>query len=143
MKQSFLACIPLLAAAVLLTGCPQHEPPGPPTAGDTDLHDGELRLDPLYYDSIEMHPQSARTQRQLAISTELHRLEYATKPLRNKQGQTMEEAHPLPAEPNDSFYTRIGDGPLVGFANKAQELADIHRKIDSLKVLEHIPLTPH
>lgn len=129
-----------LLGLLLLTGCPSQESalPPPPQAKDHDLH-----FDMRYYDSIEMYPQSERTKRELAISTQLHRLENATKPLRNKQGQTLEEAMHIPKHPKDSIYTRIGDGPLVGFANEAELLADIHRKIDSLKVLEHIPLTPH
>jgi len=63
-----------------------------------------------------------------------------TKPYRNKKGQVV----PLPKQPNDSIYEQIGEGqPSRGFANEADRLADIHRKIDSLKLLEHIPLSPH
>jgi hypothetical protein len=135
-----------LFGLLLLTGCPKQEPalPPPPIARDVVPPDGGLHFDMRYYDSIEMTPRSPRTERELAISTQLHRLKYATKPLRNKQGQTLEEAMHIPKQPNDSVYEQMGEGnPVRGFANEAELLADIHRKIDSLKVLEHIPLTPH
>jgi hypothetical protein len=92
-----------------------------------------------YYDSIEVYPQSERTKRQLAISTQLHRLEDVTKPIPNRQGKIVQ----IPKQKNDSVYEQMGYGPVRGFANEAELLADIYRRIDSLKVLEHIPLTPH
>ncbi|WP_046246151.1 hypothetical protein [Hymenobacter terrenus] len=128
-----------LLSLLLLTGCPTQEPtppPPPPQAKDNELH-----FDMRYYDSIEMYPQSERTKRQLAISQQLTRLENETNPVR-RNGKIV----PMPKikMPNDSIYEQMGEGnPVRGFANRAELLADIHRKIDSLKVLEHIPLTPH
>ena len=125
-----------LLGLTLLTGCPQTPPqvPAPPQAANNELH-----FDKRYYDSIEMTPRSARTERELAIFTQLQRLEMA-KPPRNSKGQVIV----LPKQSSDSIYEQIGEGsPARGFANEMDRLADIHRKIDSLKVLEHIPLTPH
>ena len=120
----------------LLTGCPQTPPQAPalPPAADNELH-----FDQRYYDSIDMKPRSARTERELAIFTQLQRLEMA-KPPRNSKGKVLV----LPKQSGDSIYEQIGEGnPARGFANETARLADIHRKIDSLKVLEHIPLTQH
>lgn len=131
-----------LLGLLLLTGCPRQEqaPTSPSPVADSIVPpDGGLHFDGRYYDSIEMTPRSPRTERELAIYNQLQRLEM-TKPYRNKKGQVV----PLPKQPNDSIYEQIGEGqPSRGFANEADRLADIHRKIDSLKMLEHIPLTPH
>ncbi len=132
-----------LLGLLLFTGCPSQEqaPPltPPPVADSVVPHDGGLHFDGRYYDSIEMTPRSPRTERELAIYNQLARLEMI-KPYRNKKGQIVS----TPKQPNDSIYEQIGEGnPSRGFANEAERLADIHRKIDSLKILEHIPPTPH
>lgn len=131
--RSQLVALLLLSAA--LGGCPQTPPPqatAPPPAPQ------ELTFDRQYYDSISLPPpRSARTERQLAIFMQLQRLRM-TQPYRTQQGQVV----PTGEQSSDSVYEQLGVGqPRRGFANKAQELADIHRKLDSLKVLEHIPLT--
>ena len=125
-----------LLGLALLTGCPQTPPqtPAPPQAADN-----ELNFDKRYYDSIEMKSKSPRTERELAIFTQLLRLERIKGDLQNAEGKVL----PLSQQPNPPYDERMGDGPLMHFEGKAEALADIYRKIDSLKVLEHIPLTPH
>ncbi|WP_156176288.1 hypothetical protein [Hymenobacter terrenus] len=122
-----------LLGLLLLTGCPTHEPaspPPPPQAKGNELH-----FDMRYYDSIEMTLQSERTKRERAIFDQLARLDMTKPPPKHVRIK-------MP-DPTDSIYEHAAGGPVRGFANKAELLADIHRKIDSLKVLEHIPLTPH
>lgn len=125
-----------LLGLALLTGCPQTPPqtPAPPQAADNELH-----FDKRYLDSIEMKNRSPRTERELAIFTQLLRLERIKRDLQNAEGKVV----PLSQQPNPPYDERIGDGDLVHFEGKSEALADIYRKIDSLKVLEHIPLTPH
>jgi hypothetical protein len=137
-RTRFMAWGTSLFGLLLLTGCPQSPPQTPPQAQHPVAQDNDLHFDMRYYDSIEMTPRSPRTERELAIFIQLQRLKM-TKPFRNKQGQIV----PTPESPNDSVYTQIGGSKAAGFANQAEEIADIQRKIDSLKVLEHIPLTPH
>jgi hypothetical protein len=133
-----MAVIAVLLGFVLLVQCTQDPKPKPPAAV-APLKDNELHFDMRYYDSIEMTPRSPRTERELAIFLQLQRLDM-TKPFRNQKGQIV----PMPKQRNDSVYEQIGVGnPRRGFASEAELQADIHRKIDSLKVLEHIPLTPH
>lgn len=122
-----------LLGAALLNGCSQG-PPTPVAPTNKPATSTELTFDRRYLDSLSAGPPySARTQRQLAIMLQLKRLGMYTEPrFRSKEGN-----------PQDSIYEHVGDGPLVGFANRAEHLADIHRKMDSLKVLENIPLTPH
>ena len=127
----------LSVVAVLLAGCTPDAPPPPPPPPLAQNHD--LHFDMRYYDSIEMEPQSERTKREAAIYKQLERLRMA-QPHRNKQGKTV----PMPKAPNDSLYEQIGEGkPARGWANAAERLADIHHQMDSLKVLEHIPITPY
>jgi len=102
----------------------------------------DLRVDPRYYDSIMLGNPSARTQRELAISDQLDRLHLAQPFYHNSKGELVPVPPKQPGD-SDSVFEKAGDEPVVGFANRAEQLADIHRKIDSLKVLEHIPLTPH
>ena len=125
-----------LLGLVLLTGCPQAppKPPTPPPAADNELH-----FDKRYLDSIDMEPRSARTERELAIFIQLKRLENIKQDLLNAEGVLV----PLSQQPNPPFDESIGGGPTKHFAGKAEALADIYHKIDSLKVLENIPLTPH
>jgi len=101
----------------------------------------DLRFDERYYDSVQMPNQSPRTKREWAIYTQLTRL-HLTLPPRNNQGELVPMPAKQPGE-SDSVFEINGGQPAVGWANEAQELADIHRKLDSLKVLEHIPLTPY
>ena len=125
-----------LLGLVLLTGCPQAppKPPTPPPAADNELH-----FDKRYLDSLD-GPRSARTQRQMAIYGQLRRLEMVRNPLFRAADSI---ARLKMKEPNDSVFDSTNGGPLRGFPNEAAQLADIYRKIDSLKVLEHIPVTPH
>jgi hypothetical protein len=134
-RRSLLLGISLLGLT-LLTGCPQTPPQmsAPPQAADNELH-----FDKRYYDSIEMTPRSARTERELAIFTQLQRLDHIKRDLQNAEGKI----DPLSQQPNPPFEERVGDGPIMHFAGKEEALADIYHKIDSLKVLEHVPLTPH
>lgn len=125
-----------LVGLTLLTGCPQTPPQVPTTPPSAD---NELHFDRRYYDSIEMKHRSPRTERELAIYTQLLRLDRIKQDLQNAEGKV----DPLSQQPNPSFDERIGDGPLMHFKGKAEALADIYHKIDSLKVLEHIPLTPY
>ncbi len=130
-RHSFASSTSLLMGLMLLTGCPQAPPqsPTPPKAADNELH-----FDKRYLDSLD-GPRSARTQRQMAIYGQLRRLEMAKRTTKSTiAGQKA---------PNDSVFDSTNGGPLLKFPNKEAHLADIYRKIDSLKVLEHIPLTPH
>lgn len=126
-----------VAAGLTLLACTSPEPAAllqlPPIPPENDL-----KFDMSYYDSIDMTPRSARTERELAIFGELQRLDM----IRDFRKHDREKGV-TPEPDTDSVSERMGDGPLLGFANKAERLADIYRKIDSLKVLEHIPLTPH
>lgn len=150
MKQLLIVRLPLLAAAVLLGACHQPAPKAAPTVDPSRAaalagrspganlspdHDGALYFDLRYLDSTDTEPPSswsARTQREMAIGRQLARLELAKRP---SSGPV------LPG--NDSTWEKPGDGPLIGYPNEAAWRADIYRKIDSLKVLEHLPITPH
>ena len=94
-----------------------------------------LYFDEAYLDSLDHPPYNERIQRQLAIRIQLTRLRlevYADEDYKDKKVSLA-----------DSIYEGAGDDrPRIGFANRAAHLADIYRKIDSLKVLEHQPLTP-
>jgi hypothetical protein len=120
-----------LLGLTLAASCSQGPRPAATTAQvPVKIRETELRFDERYLDSISLGPPySARTQRQLAILNQLKRLDIA-KRSENDSGQ------------NDSVYEHVGGGPLVGFPNRAAHLADIYRKIDSLKALEYISETP-
>lgn len=124
-----------LLGLTLLTGCPQTPPqaPTPPQAADNELH-----FDKRYLDSLD-GPRSARTQREMAIYTQLRRLEMSKNP-RFREKDSTERLKMK--QPNDSVFERAGGGPLRGYRNQAALDADIYRKIDSLKVLEHLPIIP-
>jgi hypothetical protein len=121
---------------LLLAGCSQSSPQAPPQR--PLFKDHGLHFDVRYYDSIRMTPRSARTERQLAIFTQLQRLEDIERDFLNAEGKPV----PLAQQPNPPINEQIGDGPVRHFAGKAEQLADIYRKIDSLNVLEHISPTP-
>lgn len=153
MKQSLLTRTPLLAAALLLGACHQPAPEAAPAtnrASDraaalagrlpgaylSPNHDGALYYDLRYLDSTDTEPKaawSARTRREMAIGQQLSRLELAKRP----------STGPVVYPGQDSTWAQSGDGPLIGYPSEAAWRADIYRKIDSLKVLEHLPLTPH
>lgn len=145
MKQLLLVRTPLLVAAALLSACYQPAPEvasgtakagHPPGAILSRDHDGGLYFDERYLDSTDTEPEaswSARSQREMAIFMQLKRLSVA------KRGIVAAGA----AAGKDSVWEQVGNGPLVGYRNEAGAFADIYHKIDSLKVLEHIPLTPH
>ena len=122
-----------LLGLTLLTGCPQAPPPPAPAV------ENDLRFDTRYLDSLD-GPQSARTQREMAIYGQLGRLELAKRS--NSRYKHLIDSTGK-KDPTDSVFDSSNGGPLVGFPNRAAHFADIYRKIDSLKVLEHIPLTPH
>ena len=131
-----LAASSLLAAATL-THCHEKSPvtrQPSPLFKDHDLH-----FDMRYYDSIDMDHRSARTERERAIFTQLQRLEDIEKDFLNAEGKLV----PLSQQPNPPIEESIGGGPVRHFAGKAEELADIYHKIDSLKILEHISPAPH
>jgi hypothetical protein len=149
MKQSRITHIPLLAAALLLGACHQPTPEDPlaqdrvaalagrsPGAYLSPEHDGPLYYDLRYLDSTDTKPEnswSARTRREMAIAQQLRRLELANRPSNRA----------VAAPGQDSTWAQSGDGPLIGYPSEAAWRADIYRKIDSLKVLEHLPVTPH
>lgn len=98
------------------------------------LTNRELVFDERYLDSISAGPPfSAGTQRQMAIQFELDRLDLANRPM-SPELDALDDTIAMQAKAN---------GPLVKFPNKAALLANIYRRIDSLKTLEHNPLTPH
>ena len=133
-----------VAASLWVIACTTPEPAGlpqpPPVPAEKDLKpENDLTFDMRYYDSIEMTPRSARTERELAIFRQLNRLN----DLRAHR-QHDRETGVTPKPDTDSIFEQLGSGnPVRGFASRAEKLADIYRKIDSLKVLAHIPLTPH
>ena len=100
-------------------------------------HDGALYFDERYLDSQDVRPQNARIQRQWAIYTQLRRLDLS------KQAAKASVSHAGPAPTSDSVFEHVNGGSLVGYANEQALSADIYRKIDSLKKLEHLPITPH
>lgn len=128
-----------LLGLVLLTGCPQTPPEAPPQPQHPLTKNNTLHFDMRYYDSLEIPPRSARTERELAIYIQLTRLEYIEEDLLNAEGKLV----PLSQQPNPSIDESMAGGPVQHFAGKAELLADIRHKMDSLKVLEHIPLTPY
>lgn len=100
-----------------------------------ELH---FNLDSMADDSP--HP-TARALRQLAIYHALSRL----KNVRDTEKGNI-DGHPIPAEaldPNAPITEGIGGGPKITYPNFAAYKADVEHDIDSLKVLEGIPLTPH
>lgn len=102
-------------------------------------HEGGLYFDERYDDSTHVHPRNARIQRQLAIETQFSRLGLA-----RRRASDKDPSRPgAPPITSDSVFEGVSGGPLIGYASEQVLLADIYRKIDSLKVLEHIPLTPH
>lgn len=166
MKQLlFLPAAPLVAALLLsgLSACdprapvakpgtPGEVPARPPGARLSPEHDGALHYDLRYLDSFSVKPWSARTQRELALARQLRRLDMA-KWSAKQQAKRDSATAKNPVQPNGStavsdsvwdtpFHDGV-DGHLVGYPNETARMADIYRRIDSLKVLEHIPLTPH
>jgi hypothetical protein len=113
---------------ILLAGCSQSSPPQIETAIPDAFG---LHFDRRYLDSISIGPPySARTQRQMAIYVQLTRWNSLKSPYHHVDGGS-----------NDSTVEFVG-GKRKAFATRAAHLADIRRKIDSLKVLERIPLNP-
>lgn len=114
-------------------------PERPPGAILSHDHDGALHFDERYLDSQDVRPQSARIQRELAIQTQLRRLSLV------KMDSTEHPERWIKSQPfsKDSVFEHVNGGPLIGYPNEQAYLANIFRKIDSLKTLEHIPLTPH
>ncbi|WP_156176117.1 hypothetical protein [Hymenobacter terrenus] len=113
--------------------CSQEPKPARDLSMAAPPKDGELHFDERYLDSISGPPSSfsARTWRELAIRHQLTRLKLARIPLPS-------------GVPDDSVSEQAElDGPVVKFPNEAASLADIYRRIDSLKVLEGLPVTPH
>lgn len=150
MRQSLSTRTSLLAAALLLAGCHQPAPEAPP-AQDSDRaaalagrspgaylspdHDGALYYDLRYLDSTDTEPKatwSARTRREMAIKQQLRLLDMANRP----------PVRPT-APGHDSILVQGENSSLIPYPSKAEWRADIYRKIDSLKVLEHLPITPH
>lgn len=84
-----------LLSLPLLTGCPQT----PPQAADNELH-----FDKRYLDSLD-GPRSARTQREMAIYTQLRRLEMFKNP-RFREKDSTERLKMK--EPNDSIFESAG-----------------------------------
>lgn len=137
------------AATLLLGACHQPAPEATPAqdraaalagrspgANLSPDHDGPLYYDLRYLDSTDTEPEnswSARSRREMAIKQELRRLGLAKRPSRG----------PVLYPGEDSVWEQRGDGRLIGFLSEKAELADIYRKLDSLKALEHIPLTSH
>ncbi|WP_046244931.1 hypothetical protein [Hymenobacter terrenus] len=122
-----------LLGLVALLQCSQEPKPARDLSEGAPPKDGELRFDERYLDSLSAPPStySARTWRQLAIRHQLARLEMASRPF-------------PPDLQNDSVSERVeAGGPVVKFPNEAASLADIYHRIDSLKVLEGLPVTPH
>ncbi|WP_046243480.1 hypothetical protein [Hymenobacter terrenus] len=108
----------------------------PPGANLSPDHDGALYFDLRYLDSVDTEPKaswSARTRREMAIGQQLTRLRLAKRP---STGTVI-----YPGE--DSTWEKPSDGPLKGYPSEDAWRADIYRKIDSLKVLEHLHVTPH
>lgn len=98
-------------------------------------HDGALHFDERYLDSIDIKPKSswsARTRREIAIYGELNRLELVKESLRKPSVKL-----------TDSVSMGKPGEMAVRYRSNAVLLAEIYRKIDSLKVLEHLPVTPH
>ena len=146
-----LALVALALSLGLLTSCheestqsaavPQQigSPQRPPGAILSRDHDGALYFDERYLDSQDVRPPSARIQRELAIQTQLRRLSLVQRALAEPP------THNASAPPitSDSVFENVNGGPLLGYPSEQAHLADIYRKIDSLKVLEQIPVTPH
>jgi hypothetical protein len=76
----------------------------------------------------------------MAIYTQLRRLEMSKNPRFREKARSGAARH---KDLNDLVYEDVGGGLLKGYRNQAALDADIYHKIDSLKVLENIPLTPH
>lgn len=100
-------------------------------------HDGKLHFDERYLDSQNVRPQNARMQRQFAIQTQLYRLNLA----KRAASQPPNSYGPPPT--SDSVFESANGGKLRGWVNNRAQLVDIYRKIDSLKKLQHLPITPH
>ena len=136
-RQSILHLFVCIGAAsiglALLVQCSQESKPARDLTLGAPPKDGELHFDERYLDSLYVPRSSfsARTWRELAIRHQLTRLKLARIP------------SPV-GEPEGPVSTQTEvDGPTVVFPNEAADLADIYRRIDSLKVLEHLPVTPH
>lgn len=150
-KAKRLTSIALALSLGLFSSCHQETTPSiavpqqaassqrPPGAILSQDHDGTLHFDERYLDSQDVRPQSARIQRELAIQTQLRRLSLVQRDSANHP----ERWATIPSISKDSVFEHVNGGPLLGYSNERAHLADIYRKIDSLKVLEHISLTPH
>lgn len=101
--------------------------------------DNELHFDMRYIDSID-NPRTERSKRELEIWHQLARQKLA-RPLLARYGLQSDTTGQY--QRNDSTTEQIGEGPFVRWRSKAAWRRDINRKIDSLKVLEHLPITPH
>lgn len=120
-----------LLGLMLLSDCSQG-PPNPANAPEAKPQATELSFDERYLDSLSLGPPySARTLREQAIDRQLRRLEMAKRSAYD------------PAQQTDSVWDSPTGGPLVGYPSRTAQLADIQRRLDSLKVLEHIPITSH
>lgn len=98
-------------------------------------HDGGLYFDERYLDSIDAGPPySARTLREKEIDKMLGWLDLVQMPIPSDFGEH--------ENPNDSTSLSSGS-ETIQFANRQQKLKYIYHRIDSLKILENIPLTPH
>lgn len=128
----------LLLAALALNAWRQPPLPKPPTSipyyADKDLH-----FDPRYYDSLD-NPRTERAKRERAILHQLSRQKMA-RPLVSYYGFRHDTTGDYYS--HDTVYEHVGGGPLVRWKSQAAQRQDINRKIDSLKILEHLPLTPH
>lgn len=130
----------LLGLSLLLLSCSQSPTQPPPPAYFAVEND--LRFDERYYDSLDAPPSSysARTRREQAIAHQLRRLFHMS--MSTKYGYHVDTTGQRMRI--DSVFDRPDvDGPQVGFRNNDALMADVYRRIDSLKILEHIPLTPH
>ena len=111
-------------------------PPATTTEQQSSLVD--LKFDRRYLDSIAAGPPySERTRREMAIEDQLRRLELYKRSLKatNLDG--------TPIGDKGESVTELVRDKYTTFPNHAAQLADIYRKMDSLKVLEKIPLTSY
>jgi hypothetical protein len=132
LARRWLALSRSLLGLTLLIGCSQG-PPNPANVPEAkpQATDNELHFDERYLDSLD-EPRSARAQREMAILWQLKRLKMVRRSTYD------------PTAPNDSVFDQpVAGSPLVGYLNDSAQLIDIYRRIDSLKVLENIPITPH
>lgn len=129
----------LVLGTACLLGCntdPASTPRDPQAHKDSGAV-SELRFDRRYLDSIALGPPySERTLREWAIRNQLGRLEDYN---RFKAEHLKEDSSATYGPVDESF----GDGPERHFPNGKAYLTDVYRQMDSLKTLEHIPLTPY